>query len=152
MQISPPSLPIATAANTPSHGPDKSSAQTTQQSPVRQVAQSLDTSPPQAAETLSLSAAATANLAASEVKPTTPVYAEIWKGPVKVAQVDIYGHVESFAGPSIPDGGSLTGHLLAAQRTVQMAQLTGGEIRTAGQTLDSQTLLMRARLASAYTQ
>jgi hypothetical protein len=47
-------------------------------------------------------------------------------------------------------GGSLAGPLLAAQRAVQVAQQVGGEIRSAGQSLDGQTLLMRARLAKTY--
>lgn len=79
-----------------------------------------------------------------------PVYAEIWKDGVKVAQVDIHGQVISASGLAISGGGALAGPLLAAQRAVQVAQQTGGEIRTAGQSLDSQTLLMRARLASTY--
>lgn len=79
-----------------------------------------------------------------------PVYAEIWKGAIKVAQVDIYGQVVSYSGLVTSGGGSMAGPLLAAQRAVQVAQQTGGEIRTAGQALDSQTLLMRARLASTY--
>jgi len=79
-----------------------------------------------------------------------PVYAEIWKGAVKVAQVDIHGHVISYSGLVASGGGGLAGPLLAAQRAVQLAQQTGGEIRTAGQVLDGQTLLMRARLANTY--
>jgi hypothetical protein len=79
-----------------------------------------------------------------------PVYAEIWKDGVKVAQVDIHGQVISASGLAMSGGGGLAGPLLAAQRAVQVAQQTGGEIRTAGQSLDSQTLLMRARLANAY--
>lgn len=79
-----------------------------------------------------------------------PVYAEIWKGSIKVAQVDIYGQVVSYSGLVASGGGGLAGPLLAAQRAVQVAQQTGGEIRTAGQSLDGQTLLMRARLASTY--
>lgn len=79
------------------------------------------------------------------------VYAEIWKGSVKVAQVDVHGHVTSFTGMVAPGGGaSVAGPLLAAQRAVQVAQQVGGEIRAAGQSLDSQTLVMRAKLASAY--
>jgi hypothetical protein len=80
-----------------------------------------------------------------------PVYAEIWKGSIKVAQVDIHGHVVSFSGLVASGGGGTAGQILAAQRAIQVAQQIGGEIRTAGgQTLDSQTLMMRSRLASAY--
>ena len=80
-----------------------------------------------------------------------PIYAEIWKGSIKVAQVDVHGHVTSFTGMVAPGGGaSVAGPLLAAQRAVQVAQQVGGEIRAAGQSLDSQTLVMRAKLASTY--
>lgn len=79
------------------------------------------------------------------------IYAEIWKGSMKVAQVDVHGHVTSFTGVVAPGGGaSVAGPLLAAQRAVQVAQQVGGEIRAAGQSLDSQTLVMRAKLASTY--
>ncbi len=79
------------------------------------------------------------------------IYAEIWKGSVKVAQVDVHGHVTSFTGMVAAGGGaSVAGPLLAAQRAVQVAQQVGGEIRAAGQSFDSQTLVMRAKLASAY--
>jgi hypothetical protein len=86
---------------------------------------------------------AASNLAA------TPVYAEIWKGSVKLAQVDIHGHVTSFSGTSAAGAGG-GGTLIAAQRAVQLAQQTGGEIRVAGTPLNGQTLLTRARLANAY--
>jgi len=85
--------------------------------------------------------------------PETPpgrVYAEIWKDDVKVAQVDIHGQVESLGGIVANGGSALAGPLLAAQRAVQVAQQTGGEIRSAGQPVDGRTLLMRARLNSAY--
>lgn len=80
----------------------------------------------------------------------TPVYAEIWRGDIKVAQVDIHGHVTSYSAMLPSGGGGLAGPLVAAQRAVQVAQLLGGEIRSAGQSLDKQTLLMRAKLATAY--
>jgi hypothetical protein len=80
-----------------------------------------------------------------------PVYAEIWKGTVKIAQIDIHGQVHSYSGLlASSGGGGVAGALLAAQRAVQVAQQVGGEIRTAGQAIDSQTLLMSARLAHAY--
>lgn len=99
------------------------------------------------AETVSISAEVQAQ--AGNDAPVA-VYAEIWKGLMKVAQVDIHGHVISYSGLVPSGGGGSGGPLLAAQRAVQVAQLTGGEIRTAGQALDGKTLLMRARLASAY--
>jgi hypothetical protein len=80
-----------------------------------------------------------------------PVYAEIWQGDIKVAQVDIHGHVTSYSAMLASGGGGLAGPMGAAQRAVQVAQLLGGEIRSAGQSLDNQTLLMRAKLASAYS-
>ncbi|GAB1394743.1 hypothetical protein MASR1M60_29070 [Rhodocyclaceae bacterium] len=79
------------------------------------------------------------------------VYAEIWQGDIKVAQVDIHGHVTSYSAMLASGGGGLAGPLAAAQRAVQVAQMLGGEIRSAGQSLDKQTLLMRAKLASAYS-
>ncbi len=80
-----------------------------------------------------------------------PVYAEIWQGDIKVAQVDIHGHVTSYSAMLASGGGGLAGPLVAAQRAVQVAQLLGGEIRSAGQSLDKQTLLMRAKLANTYS-
>lgn len=80
-----------------------------------------------------------------------PVYAEIWKGSVKIAQVDIYGHITSSAGMLIAgSAGGGGGPIAAAQRAVQVAQQTGGEVRVAGAAINNQTLLTRARLASAY--
>jgi hypothetical protein len=102
-----------------------------------------------AADSVSVSAQARAQEASNA---PAPVYAEIWKGAIKVAQVDIHGHVISLTGlVSSGGGGSIAGPLLAAQRAVQVAQQVGGEIRSAGQPVDGQTLLMRARLAKAYT-
>lgn len=101
-----------------------------------------------ASDTVSVSAQANAQETSNA---PAPIYAEIWKGAVKVAQVDIHGHVISLSGlVSSGGGGSVAGALLAAQRAVQVAQQVGGEIRSAGQSLDSQTLLMRARLANTY--
>ena len=102
-----------------------------------------------AADSVSVSAQARAQETSNA---PAPVYAEIWKGAIKVAQVDIHGHVISLTGlVSSGGGGSIAGPLLAAQRAVQVAQQVGGEIRSAGQPVDGQTLLMRARLAKAYT-
>jgi hypothetical protein len=83
--------------------------------------------------------------------PPSMVYAEIWRGGIKVAQVDIHGQVVSYSGQVAANGGvGMAGALLAAQRAIQIARQTGGEIRTAGQPVDGQTLLMRARLEKAY--
>lgn len=79
-----------------------------------------------------------------------PVYAEIWKGSVKLAEIDIHGHVSSHSMLVPSGGGGLAGPLVAAQRALQLEQQTGGEIRIGGQPLDGPTLLMRARLANAY--
>lgn len=81
-----------------------------------------------------------------------PVYAEIWKGSQKVAQIDFHGDVVSLTGQQQSTGsaGSLAGPIVAAQRTVQLAQQLGGEIRVAGLSIDSQTLVMRAKIANTY--
>lgn len=79
-----------------------------------------------------------------------PVYAEIWKGGAKVAVVDIHGKVTSLSGMVVPADSGLSGSMLAAQRALEVARQVGGEIRSAGQALDGQTLLMRARLARTY--
>lgn len=79
------------------------------------------------------------------------VFAEIWKDGQKLAQVDTHGRVISLSGLVPPlEGGTLAGPLLAAQRAVQVAQQVGGEIRAAGQAIERDTLLMRARLARTY--
>lgn len=107
-----------------------------------------------AAATISLSPAATsADLSASQAtRPVlSPVYAEIWRGGVRVAQVDIHGQVTSSEGVVAAAGSGLAGPLLAAQRAIQAARQLGGEIRSAGQAVDGQTLLMRERLARTYT-
>jgi hypothetical protein len=81
----------------------------------------------------------------------TPVYAEIWKGSIKIAQIDMRGQVHSFSGLLAASGDvGIAGPMLAAQRAVQLAQQVGGEIRTAGQTIDNRSLLMRARLIESY--
>jgi len=78
------------------------------------------------------------------------IYAEIWKNDVKLAQIDVHGQVIAADGLVKQGGGVLAGPLLAAQRTVQVANQTGGEIRAGGRSLDPETLLMQARLANAY--
>lgn len=80
----------------------------------------------------------------------SPIYAEIWKDGVKLAEVDIHGQVISSSGLVMPATAGGSGPLVAAQRAAQVAQRMGGEIRTAGQLLDAQTMLMRAKLANAY--
>lgn len=101
-------------------------------------------------ESANVSISANAQTQATKGLPA-PVYAEIWQGDIKVAQVDIHGHVTSYSAMLASGGGGLAGPLVAAQRAVQVAQLVGGEIRSAGQSLDKQTLLMRAKLASTYS-
>lgn len=97
---------------------------------------------------VSLSAAA--QQSAARQNSPAPVYAEIWQGSIKIAQVDLHGHVTSFSPLLASGGGGLAGPVQAAQRAVQVARMTGGEIRSAGQSLDGQTLMMRARLANTY--
>lgn len=98
---------------------------------------------------VSLSPAASAALPAEPAR-LAPVYAEIWRDGVRVAEVDIHGQVSSPSGVVGAAGSGLAGPLLAAQRAVQVARQLGGEIRTASGPVDSQTLLMRERLASKY--
>ncbi len=86
----------------------------------------------------------------SREPPPGRIYAEIWKDGVKLAQIDVHGQVIAADGSVKRGGGALAGPLLAAQRAVQVARQTGGEIRAAGQPIDPQTLLMRARLANTY--
>jgi len=105
---------------------------------------------PESDATISISPAASA--ARDAVRPVlSPVYAEIWRDGVRVAQVDVHGQVTSAEGVVAATGSGLAGPLLAAQRAVQAARQLGGEIRSAGQPVDGQTLLMRERLASTYT-
>lgn len=150
-----PITPLNPALGAPlaglSAGPDKGSA-SLQRTPNAPFAANPDPAPTAESATgttdsVSLSAEVTS---AQERDVSVPIYAEIWKGPVKLAQVDIHGHVTAFTGQVAEGGGGLAGPLLAAQRAVQVAQQTGGEIRAAGQLVDGQTLLMRARLASTY--
>lgn len=148
MQIPSQSLSLATTLNGPAAGQEKSGK--TAQADSKAI--STDAPAPiqvrsDSADSVSISSTAPTQQAE---QTNSPVYAEIWRGSIKLAQVDIYGHVESFTGLVLPGGGGSAGALLAAQRAVQIAQQTGGEIRTAGQTLDSQTLMMRARLANTY--
>lgn len=103
-----------------------------------------------ATETVSVSTGAQALQTSSARELPAPTYAEIWRGDMKLAEIDIHGHVTSYSGLVPAGGGGAGGALVAAQRAVQVAQLTGGEIRAAGQVVDGKTLLMRARLASTY--
>lgn len=105
-----------------------------------------------AATEVSLSAEASAaqQPAAEQAPVLAPIYAEIWRDGQRIAQVDIHGQVSSSAGVIATAGSGIAGPLLAAQRAVQTARQLGGEIRIAGQALDSQTVLMRERLANAY--
>lgn len=149
MQISPPT--VATASSLPNKPTDSSARG--KGAPDKLTAPRPELPAPEraqsdAANKISISPQAGA---LETNTPSAPVYAEIWKGSVKVADIDTHGHVISHSGLLKSGGGSIGGPLLAAQRTIQVAQQVGGEIRTAGQPLDSQTLMMRARLANAYT-
>jgi hypothetical protein len=152
MQISSPISPLLsplTGALTGPEARDKATQGAIQEPVVPRVETSEPAAPESdAADIVSVSPQAREQEASAL---PAPVYAEIWKGGQKVAQVDIHGHVISLNGMvASGGGGSLAGPLLAAQRAVQVAQQVGGEIRSAGQSLDGQTLLMRARLAKTY--
>lgn len=98
----------------------------------------------------------TVTLSATHDRPAVtaplPVYAEIWKDGVKIAEIDNHGGVVSFAGPvaAAPPGGAAGGTLQAAIRAAQVAQSVGGEIRINGVTVDAGTMRMRAQLATTY--
>ena len=117
--------------------------------PAQAEASPASTNDTAAAVEVSLSPAASA---APPAEPTrlAPLYAEIWRDGVRVAEVDIHGQVSSPTGVVGAAGSGLAGPLLAAQRAVQAARQLGGEIRTASGPVDPQTLLMRERLASKY--
>ena len=94
-------------------------------------------------------------LSASQETRTTQhvaaTYAEIWKDGQKIADIDIYGGVTAHNGmiaAAMSSAGG--GPELAARRASQIALAVGGEIRSAGQVVDRSTMLMRARLQSAY--
>lgn len=81
-----------------------------------------------------------------------PIYAEIWKNGMKVAEIDIYGGVNSINGLVAPAQGIVGGGgaLLAARRAAEIVRSVGGEIRVGGQIMDGQTLDMRAKLKTVY--
>jgi hypothetical protein len=82
------------------------------------------------------------------------IYAEIWKGNIKVAQIDAHGGVTSFvgriAGMAGASGGG--GAIMASLRAAQIAQAVGGEIRVAGQITGGAALALRARVEQFYGQ
>ena len=82
----------------------------------------------------------------------SPVYAEIWKNGNKVAVVDTAGGVRSGSGIVAASQGAEGGggELLAARRAAEIAGSIGGEIRIAGQQIDSRTLAMRVKLNATY--
>lgn len=152
MQIATTANPVLSPLLNAAAAPDAQARATTDSKRAQAAPAPVEERPAPAVEdsgdVVSVSAAARSPEAADV---PAPVYAEIWKGAVKMAQVDIHGHVVSLNGMvASGGGGSLAGPLLAAQRAVQVAQQVGGEIRSAGQSLDRQTLLMRARLATTY--
>lgn len=151
MQILPSTLELGSPLSSKPTGPEAGG-----KGPLRELA-ARRTDPPTPDPATTGSAATDSVSISPEVRTRgagnspSPVYAEIWKGTIKIAQVDIHGHVQSYSGLlASSGGGGLAGPLLAAQRAVQVAQQVGGEIRTAGQAIDGQTLLMRARLANSY--
>jgi hypothetical protein len=174
MQITPPSPSLVSPLAVPTTGPEKNGrpdrnpadesnaanlGKTTQAGQSAQSGQAAQSSSaPATTQGDSAASAVSENISISEASRTAisgrmpaPVYAEIWKGDIKVAQIDIHGQVQSFSGLVASGGGaSLAGPIQAAQRAIQVARMTGGEIRSAGQSLDSQTLLMRAKLANTY--
>ncbi|MEI6987648.1 MAG: hypothetical protein WCK65_16155 [Rhodospirillaceae bacterium] len=149
MQISPPNSAVAAALSGKSTGHDARSNGTLDDlTATRTVLPAPTQVETKATDSVSISP----EVRSLEISNTAvPIYAEIWKGSIKVAQVDAHGHVISHSGMVAPSSdGGVGGPLIAAQRAVQVAQMVGGEIRSAGQALDSQTLLMRARLANTY--
>lgn len=82
----------------------------------------------------------------------SPIYAEIWKNGMKVAEIDIHGSVNLAIGLVASAQGTVggSGVLLAARRATEIARTIGGEIRVGGQPMDSQTLDMQAKLKIAY--
>ncbi len=155
MQIASVNPGIATALTGISAGLEKNStAADVAQEPLKESAapaeRKLAPVESERSDSANVSISANAQTQAAKGLPA-PVYAEIWQGDIKVAQVDIHGHVTSYSAMLASGGGGLAGPLVAAQRAVQVAQLLGGEIRSAGQSLDKQTLLMRAKLASTYS-
>lgn len=155
MQISPTALPAtpllaSTVLASTIAGPDKNGKPLAGPAdPAAPQTSTTDLPAPTEAVSISLSSAAPPPEAASM---PAPVYAEIWKGAQKVAQIDFHGDVVALAGQpqSTGSAGSLAGPILAAQRTVQLARQLGGEIRVAGLPVDSQTLVMRAKIANTY--
>jgi hypothetical protein len=88
----------------------------------------------------------------SAVPEIAPVYAEIWKDGMKIAQIDIHGGVHSVDNlySSAPGSSGAGGTLLAARRAIEVARALGGEIRVGGESVDGQTLRMQAKVRAAY--
>jgi hypothetical protein len=106
-----------------------------------------------ASERISLSSTTAADTERLAQARAAPVYAEVWKGSVKVAVIDSRGNVVSSNGLLAPTamGGGGGGPELAARRAAQIARTVGGEIRVAGQLMDVSTLNTRAKLQAAYS-
>ena len=98
---------------------------------------------------VSLTAVTGAGLTIPEL---APVYAEIWKNGTKVAEIDTHGGVTPTSGlvASSPGTVGASGALLAARRAAEIVRSIGGEHRVGGQTMDNQTLEMRAKLEMFY--
>jgi hypothetical protein len=151
MQISPTQLASTAPFANSSSGPEKNGKPLTGPIDLTAPAQTTDAASAIAEEAVSVSIS-TASPPPEPAYTPAPVYAEIWKGSQKVAQIDFHGDVVSLTGQPASTGsaGSLAGPIVAAQRTAQLAQQLGGEIRVAGLSIDSQTLVMRAKIANTY--
>jgi hypothetical protein len=144
-----PTLQSTTISNTPAGTAQREAALPTRDAAVAP--------PPPATKRDGPPTAPTEVLTLSSHRPTTeptapsPVYAEVWKDGLKVANIDTHGTVTSFSGPvASPLGGAIGGPWLAAVRAAQVAQAVGGEIRINGLTVDAGTAKMRARLEVTY--
>lgn len=81
-------------------------------------------------------------------------YAEIWKDGIKIAVIDSAGGVSSQnpAVMSMEGAGGTNGIMLAARRAAQIMAAVGGQVMIGGQSMDTQTMTMRAKLQTAYGQ
>ena len=127
MQITPPSPSLVSPLAVQTTGPEKNgrpdrnpldegnaangsnaanSANSSKEAKSAQAAQTTaqeNNGTPAVSENISISEAS--RTAVSSRMPA-PVYAEIWKGDIKVAQIDIHGQVQSFSGLVASGGGA----------------------------------------------
>ena len=155
MQISPPSsnqpLQALLPNNTSAAGSQGSQAHASGTSTAAAVSSTPPNDAKDTAESTQVTLSATQQTRGNAPE-FAPVFAEIWKQGIKVAEIDIYGGVNPVNGLVAPIQGTVGsgGALLAARRAVEIARSVGGEIRVGGQIMDSQTLDMRARLKVVY--